>query len=251
MSITKRLTAKEVALTACFTAVYVVLSFVPMFQIVGLFKTITASTILAPIIGILLGPYLAVTSTLLGGAVSLFTSPLFSEPSLIAGVVAALFAALLYANRRILCVPIYAVLLIAFGLYPSVGPVWLYPLQMWFQIGGFLILISPLQSVSTRNLRANNNSKFLPAFFVIFLTSTLASQIAGSLVYEMVFWPSIFPEVSTWQATWMLLSWVYPAERLIIALLGAFAGAAVYKALKPTNLLPTLNLESEREPDIR
>jgi hypothetical protein len=245
MPMTRKLTAREVALTTCFTALYVVLSFLPMFQIAGLFKAITAATILAPIIGILLGPYLAVTSTFLGGIIGLFLSPLFSEPSLAAGIVAALFARLLYANRRTLCGSIYLVLLLTFGFYPSVGPVWLYPLQMWFQILGLLILISPLQSIATKNLGSNNNSKFLSAFFITFLTSTLASQIAGSLVYEIVFWPNIIQDISSWQGMWMGLTVLYPAERTTIAFLAALTGAGVYRALKATNMLPLLSYEKK------
>jgi hypothetical protein len=242
MPIYRKLTAKEVALTACFTAVYVVLSFMPMFQLIGFFgKTITAATIVAPIIGIMLGTYLGVISTLLGGIIGLFFNPLFSQPSLAAGVIAALCASMLYTNKRGLCALIYLGLLLAFGLYPSVGPVWLYPLQMWFQTAGLLLLISPLQATATKNLNSNNNSKLLPAFFITSLTSTLASQIAGSLVYEAVFWPNTIQNISSWELYWKSLTFLYPLERTIIAWLAALTGAALYKVLKTTNLMPLLN----------
>lgn len=45
-----RLTTENIALTACFIALYVILSFMPISQIIGLVgKHITAATILAPI----------------------------------------------------------------------------------------------------------------------------------------------------------------------------------------------------------
>jgi hypothetical protein len=242
MPTTRKLAAREVALTACFTALYVVLSFLPMFPILGFFgKTITAATIIAPVIGIILGSYLGATSTFLGGIIGLFLNPAFSPPSLASGVIAALFAGLLFTNRRIPCALLYVGLLVAFGSYPSVGPFWLYPLEMWFQIVGFLLLVSPLQSLATKNLGSNNNAKFLSAFFITSLTSTLASQIAGSLVYEMVNWPNLIPNIGAWQATWTTLTVLYPAERTTIAILAALTGAAAYKALKTTNLLPMLS----------
>jgi hypothetical protein len=112
---------------------------------------------------------------------------------------------------------------------------------MWFQFVGLIVLISPLQSDATKDLRSNNNSRFLLAFFVTSLTSTLAGQIAGSLVFEAISWPNIFKDVGFWQAYWTGLTFLYPAERTIIALLAALAGTALCKALKTTYLLPLLS----------
>jgi hypothetical protein len=238
-----RLTAKEAALTACFTALYVALSSLPMFQIIGFFgKTITAATIIAPVIGIILGAHLGVISTFLGGIIGLFFNPLFSQPSLAAGVVSALCASLLYTNRRSLSASMYLGFLLAFGLYPSVGPAWLYLPQMWFQIAGLFLLISPLQSVATKNLNSSDKTKLLPAFFVTSLTSTLAGQIAGSLVYEAVFWPNVIQSISSWELYWKGLTFLYPFERTIIALLAAVIGASMHRVLKATNLLPLIGL---------
>lgn len=241
MSAYRMLKAKEIALTSCFTALYVVLSFLPMFQLIGFFgKTITAATIIAPLIGIMLGTYLGVVTTLLGGIIGLFINPLFSQPSLAAGVIAALCASMLYTKKRGLCALIYMGLLLGFGLYPSVGPVWLYPAQMWFQIAGLLLLFSPLQSMATKNLNSVNNSKLLPAFFITCLTSTLASQIAGSLVYEASFWPTVIQDINSWELYWKTLTFLYPLERTIIASLAALIGASVYKVLKTANLISLL-----------
>ncbi len=242
----RQLAAREIALTACFTALYVVLSFLPMFQLIGfLGKTITAATIIAPIMGIMLGTYLGVVTTLLGGTIGLFINPLFSQPSLAAGVIAALFASMLYTNKRGPCILIYTGLLLGFGFYPSVGPVWLYPPQMWFQTAGLFLLASPLQSMATKNLNSNTNSKLLPAFFITCLTSTLASQIAGSLVYEAIFWPTIH-DTNSWGLYWKSLTFLYPLERTTIASLAALTGASLYKVLKTTNLLPLLSRLKER-----
>jgi hypothetical protein len=241
-----RFTAKEVALAVCFTALYVVLSFLPMFQIISFFgKAITAATIIAPIIGILLGTYLCVTCTFLGGMIGLLVNPLFSPPSLVAGIVTALCASLLYANKRNLCILIYSALLLAFGFYPSIGPLWLYPPQMWFQFSGLILLILPLQSGTRRNAPQNYNSNFVVAFFVTCLTSTLAGQIAGSLVFEAISWPNIFKEVGFWQGYWFGLTFLYPAERTVIALLAASAGTALHRTLKTAHLLRRLDISKK------
>jgi hypothetical protein len=233
MPIYQQPATKDIALTTCFTALYVVLSFLPMFQVIGFFgKTITAATIVAPIIGILLGEYLGVMSTVLGGIIGLLLNPSFSQPSFAAGVVAALCASLLYNRKRALCALTYLVLLLLFALFPSVGPFWLYPPLMWFQIVGFLILISPLQSFASKNFRSENNSRLLSAFFITSLTSTLASQIAGSLIFELV-----VTDATTLKGYWLMLTFLYPEERTIIALIATFIGVSLYKVLRATNLL--------------
>jgi hypothetical protein len=245
MQIGRKLTAKEVALLICFTALYTYFSFVPAFPIIGLQGgAITLAAITAPIIGIILGSYLGMLSALLGGIVRLFFAPILFAPSFVAGIVTAVFAGMLYENRRNISAFMYFSLLFFFGFYPFVGPVWLYPLFMWFQITGFLVLISPLQSMASKNMRSlNNSSKLFSAFFIVFLTSTLAGQIAGSLVFEIIF----IADVDFWTGLWQLLTWLYPIERIIIALITTFVEVFLYKILIHANLMSSLNQSKGNE----
>jgi len=248
MQVGRKLTAKEIALLICFTALYTYFSFIPTFPIVGLpSKAITLAAIAAPIIGIILGPYLSMLSTLLGGAVA-FSAGHFSPLSFVAGIVTAVFAGALYENKRSVSAFTYFSLLFFFGFYPFVGPVWLYPPFMWFQITGFLVLISPLQSMASKNMRnPNNSSKLFSAFFIVFLTSTLAGQIAGSLVFELISWPIFIANVDAWKATWQVVTWIYPIERIIIAVIATFVGVFLYKILIHANLMPFLNQSKDNE----
>ncbi|MDI6846577.1 MAG: hypothetical protein QMD23_00360 [Candidatus Bathyarchaeia archaeon] len=245
----KRLTTKDVALLICFTALYTYFSFIPAFPIVGLQGgAITLAAITAPIIGIILGPYLGMLSTLLGGIVGLFFAPSFFPPSLISGIVTAVFAGMLYVGKRSVCAFAYFSLLFFFGFYPFVGPVWLCPLSMWFQIIGFLVLTSPLQSMALKNMRNfNNYSRLLLAFFTVSLTSTLAGQIAGSLTFELISWPIFMEDVNFWTGLWQLLTWLYPIERIIIALIATFIGVFLYKVLMSANLMPSLTVHKHHE----
>jgi len=240
----RRLASKEIGLVAVFTALYAVLAFLPMFQLISFFgKTITASTILAPIIGIILGPYLGPLSAFLGGTIGLGFSPFFSLPSLAAGVTTSLCASLLYSGKRAHCAIIYLLFLLAFGFYMPIGPAWLYPQMMWFQIIGFIILVSPLQSMAIKHLTSGNAAKSLYAFLITSLTSTLAGQIAGSLVFEATFWPLIIPTVEGWKATWVLLTFVYPLERVTLAVFSVLIGAPLFRVLRSANLMPSAILE--------
>jgi hypothetical protein len=244
MSVSKRIVTKDLALIICFTALYVVLSFFPLSPVIGFFsKAIVAATILAPIIGMIIGPKLGAFSAFLGGTIAISISPYFTPLGLVAGVVTALFAGMLTKGKHAASIFIYFSVLFLFGCYPFVGPVWLYPPLMWFQITGFLILISPLQSMALKTLNSNskNNSKLLFAFFITSLTSTLAGQIAGSLTSEILAWPVFMANADSWRAIWQITTFLYPVERTIIAIGAALIGASLYKVLKSSNLSSSLN----------
>jgi hypothetical protein len=241
-----KLTAKDVALTVCFTALYVVLGLLPISPIIGLpGKTITAAAIMAPIIGMMLGPYIGTLSTFLGGAIG-FSFGYFSLPSFVSGIFASLCAGMLYFGKRSVCAFTYFSLLFLFSFYPFVGPIWLYPPLMWFQIIGFLILVSPLQSAAVKSLNSSNNSKLLWAFFVTSLTSTLAGQISGSLTFELLSWPIFIADLNAWKTNWQVITFLYPIERLIIAFGAALIGVSVHKVLKPAKIMPLNLAEHEK-----
>ncbi len=98
---------------------------------------------------------------------------------------------------------------------------------MWFQTVGFLILISPLHSIAVKNLNSDNNLKLLAALFTISLASTLMGHIAGSLTFEMLSWPTLIPDVNVWKTVWQAVTFLYPVERIVIALNAAFLGVAL------------------------
>ncbi|MEM2147813.1 MAG: hypothetical protein QXJ94_04335 [Candidatus Bathyarchaeia archaeon] len=232
-----KLSTLEIALTACFSALYAVFCLFPIFQIVGFAgRAITMAAVIAPVIGIVLGPHIGVLSTAIGGLVGLSFGH-FSPISLTAGVVTAFFAGALRLGKRSLCAFTYFALLFTFGFYPFIGPLWLYPQLMWFQALGFIILISPLQSFAVKNLNnRTDNSKAFFGFFTTCLVSSLAGQIAGSLTSEVLTWPVFLADVNAWRGIWQLTVWLYPVERVIIAFAAALVSLALQKALRAVNL---------------
>jgi hypothetical protein len=226
----------DVSLTICFAALYTVLCFLPISPIIGLpGKTITAAATIAPLIGIILGPYIGAASTVFGGAIG-FSLGILSPLGFVAGIITALFAGMVCNGKRTLFAFAYFSLLFLFGFYPFVGPVWLYLPSMWFQIAVFLVLVSPLQSTATKSLNSNSNLRLFSAFFVTSLTSTLAGQIAGSLAFELLSWPIFMADANAWRLIWQATAFLYPAERIIIAVSAALIGASLHRVLKSANL---------------
>jgi hypothetical protein len=232
-----RFGAKELALTICFTALYVVFGFLNISPIIGLpGRAVTAAAIVAPIIGVILGPYVGALSAFLGGVIGFFVG-FFSPPSLVSGVAAASCAGLTYAGKRMFSVLLYLSLLVVFAFYPTVGPAWLYPLSIWFQLTILVVLVSPLQSRATKGLSSNSNSKLLYTFFVTSLTSTMAGQVAGSLAFEATSWPILIPNVNVWVGIWQSAMFLYPIERIIIAVAATLIAAPLVRVLKSANFI--------------
>jgi hypothetical protein len=237
MSRKTELVAKDVALTVTFAALYAVFGLIKLSPIVGLpGQAITAAAIIAPIIGILAGPYIGALSTLLGGTIGLFFGAI-PQPSFVSGLIAATCSGLISRQKRLFAIPIYAILLSGYAFYPVVGPVWLFPTVIWFQLVGLIILVSPLQAVASKNLNSNNYSWLLCSFFITSLTSTLTGQIAGNLTLEII----LTQDTNYFTGTWIATTLIYPIERIIIALAAALTGTALFKVLKSANLMPLLN----------
>ncbi len=234
-----KLGAKDVALASVCTALYAVLGFVKISPIIGLEgQAVTAAAVMAPIIGILIGPYLGVISTSLGGTIGFFLGSL-AYPSLVSGLAASFCAGLIREGKRFWSALTYLFLLLAFVFYPSGGPAWLFPWMPWFQIVGLVIVASPLQWVAGKSLDSEHNPRLLLSLFLACLVSTLAGQIAGSLVFEIPM------DITTLTVTWVRATFLYPVERIIIAVAATLIGAASVKALKRAHLFSQLRIHSE------
>ena len=233
----KRPVAKDIALTAVLASLYAVLSLLKISPIIGLQgQAITAAAIIAPLMGIILGPYFGALSTFLGGTVGFFLD-FFSPPSLASGVVTATCSGLIHRGKQLQATSIYLTLFLLLALYQNIGPVWLFPPYIWFQTIGLLILLSPLHRIATQKFRAKNNSGILYAFFVTSLVSTLAGQIAGTLTLELIH----IPDVNYFLGIWVTTAFLYPVERIIIALGATFTGVALHKTLNLSNIRPDSN----------
>jgi hypothetical protein len=242
MSAKGKLATKDLALAVTFTALYVVLGFLKISPIIGLpGQAITAAAIVAPIVGVILGPYIGMLSTFLGGVIGFFFGS-FSQLSLVSGTATAFCSGMIYKGKRDIAVFVYLSLSLFLGFYPTIGPAWLFPAYMWFQIVGLIILVSPLQTMAIEGFDSSNDSRLPYSFFVVMLPSTLAGQIAGTVTLEIIHMPDVSYFLGTWETTML----VYPLERTIIAFGAAIIGASLYKVLRSSNLMSAMNRASHR-----
>jgi uncharacterized membrane protein len=236
-----KLVAKNIALIAVFAPLYTIFTFWSLFPVIGApGKFITMAVIMAPLIGIILGPYVGILSTSVGGMVALSVGQIggpFGPFSFVPHAAATFCSGMLYNGKRMTCAITYAILLVVLAFYPVVGPIWLYPYFVWMQIVGLVILVSPLQSKAVKQIFEHTRLTEL-AFGVgiVSLTATLFGHIVGDIMFEAIYWPNIISSVDAWKSDWQLLAWIYPLERVIIALVAALIGTALMKALEAYDL---------------
>lgn len=231
------LSTREIALTACFAALYMIFSSWNLFPIIGAEgKWINASVVMAPLFGIILGPYLGVLAITIGGVAGAFSQPIgpFGPLSFIPHAAAAFCSGMITGRRQKVCVVTYALLLFLFTFFPVVGPIWLWPFMIWLDLIGFIILASPLQSKAISAI--NETSDSLGLIFGLAttcLTATLFGHVVGNILFEAIYWNS---SIEFWRTTWQGLTLVYPIERGLMTLIATVVGTPMQKTLEKYGL---------------
>jgi hypothetical protein len=218
-----------------FAALYAIFSLVSLFPIIGaLGRFITLGAVLAPVIGMLLGPYVGVLATSIGGFVgwTVTQSGAFGFVSFIPGSFSALTAGLLINGERRVSAILYLIVFLSMAFFPLIGPVWLFPLFLWLQLIGLVISVSPVSTVASKSLRSDRIDRLTLGVGVIALVSALAGQVAGTLMFELMVYP-FNPQIEFWRtAQWQPLAFVYPVERTLIAVLATLVGVPLIKAVR-------------------
>jgi len=231
-----KLSSKEAALIACFAALYVIISFIPVspFPLIGGEGRIDASAVISLVIGLLLGPLLGGLAVLIGGIITPFIVPhalALGLYTFVPHVAAAMCAGALKNGKQPLCALTYLFSFIFFAFFPDIGPVWTWPPVLWFHIIALIIIASPLQSWATKKLASQSSTLISAGTAVTFLTSTVFSQSIGSIVFEILKLPNRNPNY--WQIMiWQPLTFIYPIERLIITVIATVITVPILKALR-------------------
>ena len=225
-----KLETRNLALTGVFAGLYAVFTVVPLFPILGGSggARITLASMAAPLIGLILGPFTGTLAVSIGGLLGWALQPQsgeFSFLSFLPGAVSAFGAGLLFKRKRTLLLALYLGLFSILAFYPNVGPMWLYPYFLWFQLIGLLVLASPLTSAAV-DFAHGKTKPWKLSFGVgtIFLVSILIGQVTGTLLTELMYVPNT--------GLWESLTFVYPVERGLMALIATIIGTPVVEAVR-------------------
>jgi len=227
------LSTRNIALAACFAALYVVFSIWNLFPVIGAQgRFISAAVVTAPLIGIILGPIYGVLSITLGGIATVFLSlpGAFGPLSFLPHAAATFASGMLIIRKRVICIASYLLLFVVFAFFPLNGPVWLWPLMLWLDLIGLIIVASPVQAKFIKYLNETSSSLHLGlGLFVTCLSATLFGHVMGNVLFEILYWPET---IEWWKATWQGLTFIYPIERVMIVIVATIIGTALIKALK-------------------
>ena len=205
------LSTKDVALTACFAALYVVFSLLNLFPVIGAEgRWINAAVVMAPLFGMILGPYFGVLAITIGGIAGAFfqiTGP-FGPLSPVPHAAAALCSGMLTIKRQKECIATYAPFLFLFAFFPVIGPVWLWPAVIWLDLIGLIVLASPLQSKAMKAMNdASSSVRLVFGIATTCLTAALFGHVVGSILFEAVYL-QVNSSVDFWRTTWQSLTFL-------------------------------------------
>jgi hypothetical protein len=253
------ITTKQIALTAVFAAIYAVLRIIPTVPMIGVpGASFSLSDILAPIYGIILGPYVGGMSVLIGTFTAMSAKPpVFLGLDFLPGLVNAVALGFLVRRKWLPVIALNLGLLLAFVLNPLTLNFINIPLGntnlafpfTWLHIAALIVLISPLGLKATQWVENLKSTKAIAGFAILAFIGTMIQHLMGNILYENIFvYVTNFMTPQSLALRWQIVFFIYPWERLILITLAVIVGIPLIRALKRTMLTPAKNVTPTPQP---
>jgi hypothetical protein len=238
---------KIVAFLIVFSALYAALRPVPLGPMIGLSQTFSVSDFLAPLYGIILGPYIGGLSIIIGTFLGMTVkAPVFFGLDFLTAFANCIAIGFLMKKKWALVVVLNIFLLLAFILNPLTtlffGPVPFF----WLHIVALVVLISPLGRKAGQWVETLK-PKFLTAgIAVLAFIGTMMQHLTGNILTEVMLGQivgSISPETFStfiWPGAFL----VYPVERTVLVILSVVIGVPLVRTIKKS-LLPFQEQQSK------
>ena len=239
----KNSATKTIALLSIFTAIYVVLRIIPTVPMIGGSGSFSLSDVIAPLYGLILGPYLGGLSVIIGSFLAMFGKPpVFLGLDFLPATVAAVSVGLLMKRKWVPVVGLNLALLLAFLLNPNTSIFVTVPLSnitiplpfAWLHIVALLVLISPIGNKAVEWVSTLASAKVAIGIAFLFFIGTMMQHLMGNLLFETIF-PVIY-DVDV-IALWPGVFFLYPIERAALVFFGTIVGTPLVRIFKKTFLL--------------
>jgi hypothetical protein len=205
------------------------------------------SDIIAPLYGLILGPYIGGLSVIIGSFIAFFGKPpVFMGLDFLPATVAAVSLGLLIKRKWIPVIALNIVLLIAFLLHPNTSVFVNVPLSditiplpfAWLHIMALILLISPLGRKTVEWVSTLTATKVATGIAILFFIGTMMQHLTGNLLFETIMAQPIggIP-VEGYPDIWASIFFVYPIERAALVILGTIIGTPLLRVLKNNLLL--------------
>jgi hypothetical protein len=231
-----------VPLAAVFAAVYGTLRLVPFsLWIGGSGRAFTATEFVAPLFGIMLGPYVGSAAAVAGTflAIVLTGRMNFFGLDFLPVLSNALVLGFLIRRRWLVSVFVYSILLALFFIDPStlhfvpvtIGSGIVQVPFVWLHIVAWILLASPLGRRSVSWLDGRTTSKATVAACTLALIGTTAQHLTGTILFASLAVPLMGMTPQALGATWNLVFYLYPVERLVVIFAATIVTVATTRAL--------------------
>ena len=230
---------KTIAIIAIFSAVYAVMRIIPTVPMIGVEGAyFSVADVLAPIYGIILGPYFGGASVIIGTFVGMSAKPpIFLGLDFLPGLVNAVALGLLVRRKWLPVVVLDGVLLLAFVLNPltlnfvNVGI--LVPFT-WLHIAAFIVLLSPLGRNAGQWIHAQKK-KAIAGFAILAFIGTMMQHLMGNILYENIFVNvNHFMTPESLALRWNVVFFLYPWERMILIIMAVIIGVPLARVINKT-----------------
>jgi hypothetical protein len=251
VNITKNATnTKIIAIMSIFTALYAVLRIIPTVPMIGASgASFSLSDVIAPLYGIILGPYIGGLTVIIGSLIAFFGKPpVFMGLDFLPATVSAVSLGLLLKRKWLPVIALNLILLVAFLLHPNTSIFVNAPLSditiplpfAWLHIVALIVLISPLGRKAVEWVSTLTATKAATGIAILFFIGTMMQHLTGNLLFETILaYPIGGIEAETYSVViWPGIFWVYPIERAALVVLGTIVGTPLLRVLK-NSFLPT------------
>jgi hypothetical protein len=231
-----------------FTALYIVLRFIPYtIMIGGTGGFLSLSDFLAPLYGIILGPYVGGLSVLLGNFAALgFGRPpvFFGFGDFLPDFVAAVSTGLLVRRKWAPVVLLNTALLVAFLLNPLTsvfviipGTTISFPFA-WMHIVAFAVLISPLGRKATQWVDSAKTKFIGIGLAILTFIGIMMQHLMGNILFEVVLGQlTTTVPAGAYPGIWTTVFFAYPVERSILVVSAVLVGTPLIYIIKKNPFL--------------
>ncbi len=245
---------KTIATIAIFTALYAVLRAMQTIPMIGAEGAkFSASDVVAPIYGIVLGPYVGGVSIIVGTFVgmALGKAPVFLGLDFLPALVNAVAIGFLVRRKWAAVVVLNLVLLVTFLAYPLTSIFVTIPSTtisfpfVWMHIAALIVLISPLGRRAGQWVSTLKPARLTAGIAVLAFVGTMMQHLMGNILYETILAEPIgYIARTAFPGIWTGIFLVYPFERLALILLAVLIGTPLVRVLKQSFFKDTKPAES-------
>ncbi|TRO51690.1 hypothetical protein E2P61_05465 [Candidatus Bathyarchaeota archaeon] len=234
---------KITASIAIFSALYGVIRLIPLGPMIGLSASFSVSDSLAPLYGIILGPFTGGISIIIGTfiAMALGKAPAFLGLDFLPALVNAIALGFLVKHKWKAVLVLNLALIIIFLLSPyslllteiSIDSgTFVFPF-IWLHLVALIVLISPLRSKALSWIETLKTAYLPWALGVLAFIGTMLQHITGNLVFELTLGAPIGGLTAEgFQGIWTIAFFAYPLERLVIVIITVLIGLPLVRILK-------------------